>query len=77
MMQANLSLSTLLEMVDRREIGEDGTLNEYHYMSFMLVRSGLVPVETLQSLHENFRMLDADGVSFSIRNESQSALQIV
>lgn len=61
MLHANLSLETLLELVDQREIGNDGVLNEFEYIRFMLVRSGLVPAETLQALHENFNMLDADG----------------
>jgi hypothetical protein len=61
-LQANLSLAKLLEMVERGEIGtRDGALTEFEYIQFMLVRSGLVPTDTLRALHDNFTMLDADG----------------
>lgn len=65
LMNVDLSLEAILDMDD----DGDGSVTEYEFMKFMLVRTEIVEEESLVELHKRFQALDKDGSGALDKND--------
>lgn len=57
LLKMDLSLEAMIEMDE----DGDGEVDEYEFLKFMLVTSGLVEESAIDMMHQTFQTLDADG----------------